>query len=163
MINSIVVGLGEIKISNSSQDVLVAYGLGSCLGIAMYDPVAQVAGMLHAVLPTCNLPSNNDESCTKYVFCGIEVLLKKIIEAGGQRSRIVVRMAGGANMVTATTLSDIMNIGQRNIDAAHQKLKELNMKVAGEEVGGNIGRTVRFYVSNGRVAVRMMGGKERDV
>jgi len=163
MENSIVVGLGEIKISNSSHDVLVAYGLGSCLGIAMYDPAAHVAGMLHAVLPTGNLPSNNEESCTKYVFSGIEILIENITKAGGQRSRIVIRMAGGANMLGVTAFSDIMNIGQRNIDAAHQKLKELNMKVAGEEVGGNIGRTVRFYVSDGRVAIRMIGGKERDV
>lgn len=163
MNNSVVVGLGEIKISKNVRDVLVAYGLGSCLGITMYDPVAKVAGMLHAVLPTCNLLSNNDESCTKYVCCGIEVLLKRITEAGGQRSRIVVRMAGAANMLTDTTFSDIMNISQRNIDTARKKLKELNMEVIGEEVGGNIRRTVHFYVSDGRVAIRMLGCKERDV
>lgn len=163
MNNSIVVGLGESKISNNPKDVLVAYGLGSCLGIAMYDPVAQVGGLLHAVLPTCGMQDNNDENCTKYVCCGIEVLLKGIAEAGGQRNRIVIHVVGGANMLTDTTFSDVMNIGQRNINAAHQKLKELNMEVTGEEVGGNIGRTVRFYVSDGRVAIRMMGGKERDV
>jgi len=162
MNNDIVVGLGEVKISKDPDAVLVAYGLGSCLGIAVYDPVAQVGGMLHAVLPSSQKTSG-DENCTKYVGCGIEALIKNIIEAGGQRQRIVIRIAGGANMLTATSFSDIMNIGQRNIDAARQKLKELNLKVSGEEVGGNIGRTVRFYVANGRMAIRMMGGKERDV
>jgi len=162
MNNNIVVGLGEIKISKDPQDVLVSYGLGSCLGIAMYDPVAQIGGMLHAVLPSSD-KQNNDESCTKYVGCGIDVLLKSLIEAGGQRQRIVLRMAGGANMLSATVFSDIMNIGQRNIDSAHRKLKELNLKLSGEEVGGNIGRTVRFYVADGRVAIRMMGDKEREI
>jgi len=161
--NNIVVGLGEIKISNNSDDVLVAYGLGSCLGIAMYDPVIHLAGMLHAVLPTCDPNIANSDACVKYVCCGIDVMLQQIIGKGAIRNRIVVRMAGGANMLASSSFSDIMNIGQRNIESAHMKLNEMKFKITGEEVGGNIGRTVRFYVTEGRMAIRMMGGKERDV
>ena len=163
MQNNIVVGLGEIKISNNPNDVLVAYGLGSCLGITFFDPVMKLAGMVHAVLPTCDTSIPQTEASTKYVCCGIDTLLKKIVDAGGQRGRLVIRMAGGANMLSATSFSDIMNIGQRNIESARQKLSELKFQVAGEEVGGNIGRTVRFYVVDGRVAIRMMGGKEREI
>jgi chemotaxis protein CheD len=72
-------------------------------------------------------------------------------------------MAGGANMLASTTFSDVMNIGFRNIESSRRKLSEMKFKIAGEEVGGNIGRTVRFYVADGRMAIRMMGGKERDV
>jgi chemotaxis protein CheD len=163
MQNNIVVGLGEIKISNNPNDVLVAYGLGSCLGIAFYDPVMHLAGMVHAVLPTCDTTASTSEGCSKYVCCGIDTLLKQITTAGAQRERLVIRMAGGANMLSATSFSDIMNIGQRNIETARQKLSELKFQIAGEEVGGNIGRTVRFYVVDGRMAIRMMGGKEREV
>ncbi len=163
MYNNIVVGLGEIKISNNPQDILVAYGLGSCLGIAMYDPITHVAGMLHAVLPSCEPETMRSDSCTKYVCCGIETLLTKVTTAGALRYRLVIRMAGGANMLSATSFSDIMNIGQRNIESARLKLSELKFQISGEEVGGNIGRTVRFYVADGRMAIRMMGGKERDV
>lgn len=161
--NTLVVGLGEIKISNQKDDVLVAYGLGSCLGIAMYDPQIHLAAMLHAVLPACDPTHAHDNSCGKYVCCGIDAMLKMMLEKGAARNRIVVRMAGGANMLTTSGFSDIMNIGQRNIESARMKLKELNFTIAGEEVGGNIGRTVRFYVGEGRMAIRMMGGKERDV
>ncbi len=163
MQNNIVVGLGEIKISNNPNDVLVAYGLGSCLGIAFYDPVVHIAGMVHAVLPTCDMNVPRTDACSKYVCCGIDNLLHKIVDAGGQRNRLIIRMAGGANMLSATSFSDIMNIGQRNIESARQKLSELKFQIAGEEVGGNIGRTVRFYVVDGRMAIRMMGGKEREV
>jgi chemotaxis protein CheD len=161
--NNIVVGLGEIKLSNSATDVLVAYGLGSCLGISMYDPVAHIAGMVHAVLPSCDTEGEKTEACAKYVCCGIDVLLQKMTQAGAARNRLVVRMAGGANMLSTTNFSDVMNIGQRNIESARRKLSELKFSVAGEEVGGNTGRTVRFYVADGRMAIRMMGGKERDV
>ncbi len=163
MLNNIVVGLGEVKVSNSSNDVLVAYGLGSCLGIAMYDPVTHIAGMVHAVLPSCEPDMKSGDACSKYVCCGIETLLKKITDMGALRYRIVVRMAGGANMLSATSFSDIMNIGQRNIESARQKLNDMKFQITGEEVGGNIGRTVRVYVADGRMAIRMMGGKEREV
>ncbi|MEI7987786.1 MAG: chemotaxis protein CheD [Chloroflexota bacterium] len=161
--NNIVVGLGEVKISNNPNDILVAYGLGSCLGIAMYDPVTHVAGMVHAVLPSCDDTTEINEACSKYVCCGLEVLLQKMLRAGALRTRIVIRMAGGANMLASTTFSDVMNIGFRNIESSRRKLSEMKFKIAGEEVGGNIGRTVRFYVADGRMAIRMMGGKERDV
>lgn len=161
--NNIVVGLGEIKISNQKDDILVAYGLGSCLGIAMYDPILKLAGMLHAVLPSCEPTVSQGDACSKYVCCGIDRMLELLLKQGAQRNRIIVRMAGGANMLATSTFSDIMNIGQRNIESARNKLDELHFKIAGEEVGGNIGRTVRFYVAEGRMAIRMMGGKERDV
>jgi chemotaxis protein CheD len=161
--NNIVVGLGEVKLSKDATDILVAYGLGSCLGIAMYDPVTRIAGMVHAVLPTCEESRESSEACAKYVCCGIDVLIKKLTQAGAVRSRLIVRMAGGANMLSASNFSDVMNIGQRNIESARRKLGELKFQIAGEEVGGNIGRTVRFYVADGRVAIRMMGGKEREV
>jgi chemotaxis protein CheD len=129
----------------------------------MYDPISHAAGMLHAVLPSCDDTIEVSEACTKYVCCGLEILLQKLLQAGALRSRIVVRMAGGANMLSSSTFSDVMNIGQRNIEASRRKISEMKFQIAGEEVGGNIGRTVRFYVADGRMAIRMMGGKEREV
>jgi chemotaxis receptor (MCP) glutamine deamidase CheD len=72
-------------------------------------------------------------------------------------------MGGGANMLTSPGLSGIFDIGSRNITKAHQIFKELNIKLHVEEVGGQVGRTVRLYISDGRMTVRMMGTQERDL
>jgi chemotaxis protein CheD len=166
MPNSLAVGLGEIKISNNPQDVLVAYGLGSCLGIGFHDPVMHISGLLHAILPSS--PDNGHRSDSagqpgKYVDSGIAALLSMMIKMGADRRRLIVRYAGGANMLTAPGFSQVMNIGSRNTDVAVATLSALTMKVCGHEVGGNIGRTVRFYVTDGRMTIRTVGNQEREI
>ena len=110
------VGLGEIKLSPNLDDVLVAYGLGSCLGIGMYDPTIRLAGLLHAVLPSH--PNGRSDMSSRYVDTGIEALLSEMQKAGAIRRRLVIRMAGGANMLNAPGFSQTFNIGSRNVDAA---------------------------------------------
>jgi len=166
MANSLAVGLGEIKISNNPQDMLVAYGLGSCLGIGMHDPVLRISGLLHAILPAS--PENGrytDQPSQpgKYVDSGLAELLGQMIKMGADRRRLIVRYAGGANMLTAPGFSQVMNIGTRNVEVAVATLGALNMKVCGYEVGGNIGRTVRFYVTDGRMTIRTVGNQEREI
>jgi chemotaxis protein CheD len=159
MTNSIAIGLAELKISKNPDDVLVAFGLGSCLGIGMYDPAIRVGGMLHAVLPK-NL--EGQDLTSKYVDSGIELLLEQILKAGANRSRLVVRMAGGANMLNVSSLSNTFDIGNRNIESANKTFTKLGIKLKSIEVGGKIGRTVRLYVTNGRMTLRMMGEQEKD-
>lgn len=161
MQDSIAVGLGEYKISRNIDEVLVAYGLGSCVGIGMYDPHLRLAGLLHAVLPIN--PNGSAEKSAKYVTSGIEILLAEMIQAGAIPSRIIVRMAGGANMLTAPGFSKTFNIGTRNVEAAHEMIHRLHLKLVSEEVGGTIGRTVRFYVRDGRMTIRTVGNQERDI
>jgi len=160
MVSTLNVGLGEQVISKQPDDVLVAYGLGSCLGIGMFDPVARVAGLLHAVLPESN---NGDGSSSKYVTSGIHNLIDGMVKAGANPSRLVVRMAGGANMLVSASLSQVFEIGSRNIAAAHKTFQQMNIKLAGIEVGGNVGRTVKLYVVTGKMTVRMVGGIEHDL
>lgn len=155
------IGLGEQVVSRDPQDVLVAYGLGSCLGIGMVDPVARVAGMVHVVLP--EHPQGTESTSGKYVDTGISALLAEMIRAGADRRRLIIRMAGGANMLLAMTNTKIFDIGNRNIQAALKVFKALNIQLAGQEVGGNIGRTVRLYVADSRMTVRMVGQQEHDL
>lgn len=161
MQDSVAVGLGECKISRNVEEVLVAYGLGSCVGIGMYDPQLRLAGLLHAVLPSS--PNGVAERSAKYVTSGIEILLDEMIKAGAIPSRIIVRMAGGANMLTAPGFSKTFNIGTRNVEAAHEVLKRLRLRLVSKEVGGTIGRTVRFYVYDGRMTIRTVGNQEREI
>jgi chemotaxis protein CheD len=155
------VGLGELCISHDPQDVLIAFGLGSCLGIGMYDPIAKVGGLIHVVLPEHK--SGTDPNDAKFVDSGIPLLLKKVISEGAMQSRIIIKMAGGANMLVSPGLSGTFDIGTRNISMARIVLKKMNLKLQTEEVGGQVGRTVRMYISSGRMTVRMMGSQERDL
>lgn len=154
------VGLGEIKISGGVTDVLVAFGLGSCVGVGLYDPKIHLGGLLHAVLPQ---GKNSTEAEAKYVDTGIKLLLRQMIEGGALQSRLIVRIVGGANMLTAPGLANSFDIGTRNVEMAHSILKDLKLPIVAEEIGGSIGRTVRLYISDGRMTIRMMGGQEREI
>ncbi len=159
MTSSIVVGLGDIKISNNAQDILVVYGLGSCMGIGVYDPITHVAGLLHAVLPE-NL-NGRDGKVEKYVDSGIPALLERVAAFGADCNRLVIWMAGGAQMLTAPGTKNSFDLGPRNVLAAQQTLKKYNLKLKAHDVGGHHGRTLKLYVSNGRMTLRTVGLKER--
>ena len=154
------VGLGEMKISSDPDDVLTIYGLGSCVGVGMYDPVAGVAGLLHAVLPEAKPEENGSP---KYVSSGIQTLLEAVIQGGGVKRRLQIRVVGGANLLTAPGHQGTFNIGARNIEMTQSTLAALRLSIRGGEVGGNVGRTMRLYVQDGRVTVRSMGKPERQL
>jgi chemotaxis protein CheD len=160
MTNSLSVGLGELVISGDPEDVLVAYGLGSCVGVGMYSPSARVGGLLHAVLPE---NTDGDRSSTKFVDTGIPVMLERMQKAGADLRTIQVYMAGGANMLINTSLSKSFDIGTRNANAAIAVFEKLRVRLINSETGGNTGRTVRLYVAQGKMTVRVIGGQERDL
>ncbi|PKO00739.1 MAG: chemotaxis protein CheD [Chloroflexi bacterium HGW-Chloroflexi-4] len=158
METSVGVGLGEIAVSQNRDEILVAFGLGSCVGIGAYDPVKGIAGLLHAVLPE---PLNgSDLTSTKYVGNGINKLFDEMLKKGAVRDRLIIRMAGGANMLTSPGLSKTFDIGTRNIAVAQSVLETQKMKIVSQNVGGNIGRTFRVYVADGKMTIRMIGEKE---
>jgi len=160
MSNTLSVGLGELVISKDPDDILVAYGLGSCVGIGMICPKYKIGGLLHAVLPE---NTDGDKTSTKFVDTGIPVMLEKMKQAGSDLRDIHVYMAGGANMLINSTLSKTFDIGTRNAAAARAMFEKLNIKLQNFEVGGNTGRTVRLYVAQAKMTVRVIGGTERDL
>jgi chemotaxis protein CheD len=157
------VGLGEQVISRNPEDVLVAYGLGSCIGVAMTDPVSKVSGLLHAVLPRAKDGLKNGEQiASKFVESGIESLIAALVKEGANKARLTVRLVGGANMLLSTGVTQTFDIGTRNIEAAYTTLNRLKIPVSAAEVGGHVGRTVRVYVADSRVTVRVAGEKEHE-
>lgn len=160
MTNSLSVGLGELVISGNPDDVLVAYGLGSCVGVGMYCPKSKVGGLLHAVLPE---NTDGDRTSTKFVDTGIPVMLERMQKAGADLRNLQVYMAGGANMLINTSLSKSFDIGTRNATAAKAVLEKLRIRLINSETGGNTGRTVRMYIAQGKMTVRVIGGQERDL
>lgn len=153
------VGLGEIKVTGDPGEVLVAYGLGSCVGVGVYDPVAKVAGLLHAVLPQS---LNGTESAPgKFVTTGVPKLIEEMEKAGALRSRLQVRIAGGANMLSAPGAKQSFNIGERNVAQTRVSLDAMRLRLLAEDVGGTVGRTVRLFAADGRMTVKALGSQEK--
>jgi len=158
------VGLGELAISRNPEDILVAYGLGSCMGIAIIDPVTRVSGLLHAVLPRATDGMESPKiSPYKYVESGIEGLIMALVKEGARQNRLVVRIVGGSNMLISAGLTLSFDIGTRNIEATRTTLNRMKIPITAAEVGGHTGRTVRIYVADSRVTVRVIGEKEHEI
>jgi chemotaxis protein CheD len=162
MVNNIAVGLGEIKISEDPNTVLVAFGLGSCVGVGIFDPVKKIGGMLHAVLPS-STSNNNQDSPSKYVDTGIPLLINELEKKGLDRKRSKLYVIGGANILMANKGNTPFDIGTRNVNAATEIFNNLKWKPDAQDTGGNNGRTFRLYIDEGRATIRTMGEKEKDI
>lgn len=120
MSNVIRVGMADLNICKA-PDVIMTIGLGSCIGLTLYDPVTKIGGMVHYMLPDSTATENNG-NIAKFADTGIEELLKQVTRAGASRSRLVAKIAGGAKMFGVAQLSNIGSIGDRNAQAAKQML-----------------------------------------
>lgn len=157
------VGLGEIRVSREKEAVLVCYGLGSCVGIALYDPVVRVAGMVHVVLPDSS-QGRGHEAPGKFADTAVPALLSELVALGANRSRLNCRIAGGARMLSVSGGSMAkLDIGARNGEAVRAALEQARVPVAAADMGGNYGRTVSLFVTTGRVLVSTVGRGEKDL
>ncbi|MEG0805191.1 MAG: chemotaxis protein CheD [Lachnospiraceae bacterium] len=155
MSNVIKVGMADLSIGKS-PDIITTLGLGSCIGIALYDPTTHIGGLAHIMLPDSHALKNNS-NIAKFADTGIEELLKKMIIIGANRTRIVAKIAGGAKMFEMSGLSDIGNIGLRNAEATKEKLKALSIPLRAEDTGLNYGRTVELNCENGSFLIKSVG------
>ena len=157
------VSIGEMVVSDVPEDVLIAYGLGSCVAVCLYDPVVKVGGMLHALLPSASAADRVDGTPAKYVDQGVPLLVNSVLQRGAKLRRLVVRLAGGAQVLSIPGFHQSMNIGERNVRAAEAALEALGLRIQAQATGGNAGRTVKLYVANGQVTVKSLGQPERPL
>lgn len=149
------VGMADLNVCKS-PDILTTLGLGSCVGVVLYDPLTKVAGMVHVMLPDSTKIRNN-ENVAKFADTGIETLIKKIAEIGGKQNRLIAKIAGGAQMFAFNTSNDMLRIGDRNVEAVKDKLKSLGIKIIAEDTGLNYGRTIEFYTESGELHIKSVG------
>lgn len=149
------VGMADLNICKS-PDIITTLGLGSCIGLTFYDPVAKVGGMVHYMLPDSTQMRNNS-NIAKFADTGIDELLKRVLAAGASKSRLVAKIAGGAKMFEVSGMSNVGNIGERNAIAAREKLKELNIRLVAEDTGLNYGRTVELHCETGEFYIKSVG------
>ena len=143
-----------------SPDGVTTLGLGSCVGIAIRDPGTLIGGLAHVMLPDSTAIRNSQQNIAKFADTGIEELVKQMEKLGAKRSRMVAKIAGGATMFNFQGRADMIQIGERNVEASKLKLKELNIPILAEDTGANYGRTVTFFPENGEFHIRAVGKTE---
>ena len=153
--NVVKVGMADLNICKS-PDVITTLGLGSCIGLTLYDPVTKIGGMVHYMLPDSTQVRNN-ENIAKFADTGIDELLKKVVAAGANKQRLVAKIAGGAKMFATTGVSNIGNIGERNAEAAKKILKQKGIRLIAEDTGLNYGRTVELHCETGEFYIKSVG------
>ncbi len=149
-----VVLVADMKVANSG-DELVTHALGSCLGVLIYDPVEKIGGLLHAMLPLSKVnPSRADANPCMFIDTGLPFLLEAFFDAGGSKSRIVVKAAGCGNLLGK---NEMFEIGERNHKVLKQLLMESNIALESEDIGGTENRTVHFDLTSGHVTLSNSG------
>ena len=148
----VVVGIGDCKMSAEPNDTLVTYALGSCIGVMIYDSVAQVGGLLHILLPDSRLDSVKAQN-KPFVFAdtGIPLLFHQAYALGARKERLVVRLAGGSQM---SMTGGVLNVGIKNIQSTRLILSRAGVKIQSEATGGRSARTVRLNVKDGQMLIQ---------
>ncbi|MCC7477941.1 chemotaxis protein CheD [bacterium] len=149
-------GMAEIVVGQSG-DTLQALGLGSCIGLLMVDKVSHIGGMVHIMLPSSNIAMKGEQPPGKFADTGVTELLKRITASGALKTRLQVKMAGGADMFSVPGSESRLGVGQRNIEAVDAELKKLGLRVDARHVGGNTGRTFEVDLATLSSSLRMAG------
>lgn len=155
------VGMADYKVG-SSPATIISYGLGSCIGISIYDPQTKIGGLLHIMLPD-STQSRPSENPAKFADTGIPLMLADILQLGASRSRLVAKLAGGAQMFAFANATDIMRVGARNAAAAKKILQDLRIPVLAEDTGGTYGRTVQIDLATGIYKVKTIDKGEKEL
>lgn len=147
------IGIADMKISAAKDDILITYALGSCLGIAIYDPMAHVGGLIHIMLPLSSVnPEKAKSNPLMFVDTGVPELFKACYKFGANKERLIVKVAGGASLNHHE--DDQFQIGKRNFTMLRKLLWKNNVLLNAFDVGENHSRTMSLNISNGEVLLK---------
>ena len=155
------VGMADYKVGQSPA-TLISYGLGSCIGISLYDPSAKVGGLLHIMLPDSTQARASDNPA-KFADTGLPLMLDDVLKAGASRSKLVAKIAGGAQMFAFSNSTDVMRVGARNAEAVKRILQDMKIPLLAEDTGGNYGRTVSINLVDGVYTVKTINKGEKQI
>ena len=152
---TLVVGMADMVVSNDASAQLVTYSLGSCLGVTVYDPVRKLGGLLHLMLPDSSIDAAKAATAPfMFVDTGVPRLFRSVCDLGAERSRLIVKVAGGAQLLDP---QNVFNIGERNFCALSQLLRRNGYALQAADVGGLVSRTVRLDLANGEYSIKSPG------
>jgi len=149
------VAMADYKLCRSPQKISTL-GLGSCLGVVLYDRTTKICGLAHIMMPDSSKISKNTNRM-KFADTCIPDMYEELLRVGAKKSGIIAKMAGGAEMFSYHSNNNSMNIGQQNVDAVHEILGALQIPIVAEDVGSNYGRTIEFDTVTGGLSVKAVG------
>jgi chemotaxis protein CheD len=147
------VGMADLNVAKSPQKIRTS-GLGSCVGVVIYDETTKICGMAHVMLPNSSLGKAETMNKAKYADTALDLLIVQLKRLGAKPTYFKAKLAGGAQMFKFSSSSDMMRIGPRNVEAVREKLKELRIRVLAEDVGGTSGRTIEFDPVTSKLLIR---------
>jgi chemotaxis protein CheD len=156
------VNCSEMKISSNPVETLVAFSIGSGIGMTIHDPVGGVGGVLNFILPDSTKANGTSPAKAPFMFAdtGISAFLRALIDQGAKTENLKVVIAGGAHIMDQT---GIFNIGQKNLDALKSNLGEHDIKIHHEAVGGSKSRTISLEIGSGKSVIKTLGEGEEKV
>ena len=157
MEKQLVVGIGDMKLGRQ-EGTIITYALGSCIGIALYDPMIKLGALVHIMLPE---RVNSDANIFKYADSGVKETLRKLYAYGAVKHRMTAKIAGGAKMFDMKGKSSAMgNIGERNAQMVKRVLMQEGIRIVKEDTGANYARTMSIDLASGMVLVKTFGRPE---
>lgn len=151
----VVVDIADVQVTNDPQVTLVTYSLGSCIGVAIWDPEMQVGGMIHYMLPESSLSREKAKtSPAMFADTGIPMLFRSTYNLGAVKKRLVVKVAGGSSLLDD---KGTFNIGKRNYASLRKIFWKNGILVDSEHVGGQLSRTLRLNIATGRITLKIRG------
>ena len=160
MNNRIIVGMADYKVGKT-PDILMTAGLGSCIGICIYDYQFKIGGMAHIMLPCSNGTAGGKE--TKYADTCIALMLNDLYKLGARKAKLKAKMAGGAQMFSFAGKAPLLKIGERNAQAVEQELLKVGIPLIASDVGGTHGRTIHFDVASGELFIKTINMGEKVI
>ena len=154
------VGMADLVTTNDPNKILCSSGLGSCIGLAMYDNKAKCSGLVHIVLPDSTQGRTNGKP-GKFADTAVPALIEAMKALGARKPNMVVKAAGGAKMFNAVKgKANSFNIGERNFVAVIKHLDKYGLKLTAHDVSGSDGRTLKIICRNGTVTVKKINQTE---
>lgn len=149
------VGIADMNIV-TSPNIIRTSGLGSCVGVIIYDPFRELGGLAHIMLPDSSLSRDGGGplNIAKYADTAVKELVMRLLSSGAKRPCLKAKIAGGAQMFAFRNGNEMMRIGPRNVEAVKKQLSELQIALVAEDTGGNSGRTIEFDPKSGVLSIR---------
>ncbi|MBD3243363.1 MAG: chemotaxis protein CheD [Chitinivibrionales bacterium] len=151
------VGISEMCVSDNTNEVLVTYSLGSCVGLSLYDPVLRLGGLIHCMLPSSKAdPVKASATPAMFVDTGVSALLQRMFDRGAQRRRLIAKVAGCAKLLDE---KGFFRIGERNYTMVRKLLWTNGVLIAAEDIGGARARSMYLNIATGETTINSNGSR----
>ncbi|WP_277584185.1 chemotaxis protein CheD [Psychrobacillus antarcticus] len=156
------VGIADMNIAKAPDKIRTS-GLGSCVGVVLYDERSTTVGMVHVMLPDSSLGRAGAINIAKFADTGIPAMVEQLKLEGIQPYKLKAKIAGGAQMFQFSSVRDTLRIGPRNVEAVKEYLKKYSIPIIAEDTGGNSGRTIEFDPSTKLLNIRTVNQGVRNI